>query len=196
VRNCQNCVVSNDLEEIANIKVPEIMRVPTRKITDEATSYQIISILTGAAQRGTSASTKKLGKILAGKTGTTNDSKDTWFVGFTPLITVGTYVGYDTPKDLGKTATGANVALPIFTEFMERAYKNYPSLEFKIPDSIKLVSIDLKTGQPATGSGTIMEAFRIEETQIKSTDHNNIFDKLEQNTDSTNPEIDQSQEIY
>lgn len=159
-RQCQNCDLS-DLEIAENdIKPPVISEYNYQVVTDEASNYQITSLLLGAVERGTGAAAKKLGKIIAGKSGTTNDSKDTWFVGFTPKIIVGTYVGYDNPKDMGKTATGSSVALPIFINFMENAYADVPSLDFQIPDSIKLMPVDRRTGR-VTASGDIMEAFKV-----------------------------------
>jgi penicillin-binding protein 1A len=197
-RTCQICEVADGA--LNNAEVPVFSEIATKRITDPTTSYQIISILNGATQRGTSASSKKLGKILAGKTGTTNDSKDTWFVGFTPRIIVGTYVGYDTPKDMGKTATGASVALPIFIDFMENIYADIPSIPFKIPNTIKLISIDLKTGEPSTTAGSIMEAFRTTPIEAAEPDteinlENNNEDDAFKNLPTT-PEKDHSAEIY
>ncbi|MCZ6919502.1 MAG: penicillin-binding protein 1A, partial [Rickettsia endosymbiont of Ixodes persulcatus] len=138
---------------------------------------------------------KKLGKIIGGKTGTSNDSKDTWFVGFTPKIVVGSYVGYDTPRTLGQRATGSNVVLPIFIDFMSNAYKDEPVLPFKVPDSIKLLAVDKATGK-ITPNGSVIEAFKINNVQmlenedmIDNRDNSDIFDYV--------PIIkDQSQEIY
>jgi penicillin-binding protein 1A len=134
-------------------------RIDTQPITDERSAYQITSMLTGSVERGTSQGAKKLKKVIAGKTGTTNDSLDTWFIGFTPIVTVGTYIGFDTPKSLGKSATGATVALPIFVEFMEKAYK-FPSIDFRVPEGIKLTTIDPITGRLSLDRG-ILEAFKI-----------------------------------
>ncbi|MCC8417926.1 MAG: penicillin-binding protein 1A [Rickettsia endosymbiont of Bryobia graminum] len=160
-RQCQNCDLRDmDNIDIANIEVPIVSNKHEQVIIDEATNYQAISMLTGAVQRGTATGAKKLGKVIAAKSGTTNDSKDVWFVGFTPKIIVGTYIGYDNPKNMGKTATGSSVAMPIFISFMEKAYADVPSLDFKIPDSIKLIPVDRRTGR-ITASGDIMEAFKI-----------------------------------
>lgn len=154
---CANCRVAT--ADLAN-SVPPIISPPNyQMITDEGSNYQITSFLTGAVERGTATAAKKLGKVIAGKSGTTNESKDTWFVGFTPKIVVGTYVGYDTPKTLGQRATGSSVALPIFINFMEEAY-DAPSLAFKIPDTIKLLPVDIKTGKITT-FGNLKEAFKI-----------------------------------
>jgi penicillin-binding protein 1A len=149
---------------------PSLPASEEKIITDEATNYQVTSLMMGGAKRGTSQGSKKIGKILAGKTGTTNNSKDAWFIGFTPRIVVGTYVGFDTPRDMGKRDTGATVALPIFVEFMETGYKDIPSIPFEIPDNIRLESIDYDTGKPSNGPKSIMEAFKINNDQVINQD--------------------------
>jgi penicillin-binding protein 1A len=168
-------VEDNQLE--ANI-VPILPKSENQTIIDEATNYQITSMLVGAASRGTGATTNKLGKVIANKTGTTNDSKDTWSIAFTPRIVVGTYIGYDNPKTLGKNATGANVALPIVIDFMENAYKDIPSLGFIVPDSIKLISVDRNTGIPSNGSNTIIEAFKMYK-DIDAVEDNEALDNID-----------------
>ncbi|WP_323738376.1 penicillin-binding protein 1A [Candidatus Trichorickettsia mobilis] len=185
---CEGCTIQHLQDSIP----PIIISQEPRLITDEASAYQITSMLTGVVERGTAGKAKKLGKIIAGKTGTTNDSLDTWFIGFTPRIVVGTYVGYDTPKTLGRTATGSSVALPIFIHFMENAYTDIPTLAFKVPESIRLVNIDQRTGLPMTNTGSITEAFKIHDIINELPDFpiedNDVFHNL--------PTKDQSQEIY
>jgi penicillin-binding protein 1A len=154
---CPNCNIHKDEIETTN-ELPIITEIKSKEVTDEANAYQITSFLTGVIDRGTATSAKKLGKIIAGKTGTTNNSFDTWFVGFTPRITVGTYVGYDIPKTLGKTATGSSVALPIFIDFMKNTYKE-KSIAFKVPDNIKFVPIDIYNGKLSKNSN-FMEIFK------------------------------------
>ncbi len=158
-RLCKGCTVSN----LANAPAPVISSYPNQKpLSDEASCYQITSMLQGVVQRGTAQSSKKLGKILAGKTGTTNNSFDTWFIGFTPNIVVGTYVGFDQPRTMGNTSTGSSVALPIFIDFAQNALKDQPSLEFELPPSIMLIKTDPKTGkQDLHSSGAILEALKI-----------------------------------
>jgi penicillin-binding protein 1A len=100
---------------------------------------------------------------MAGKTGTTNDQKDAWFVGFTPDLVIGVYVGYDKPRNLGRTATGGHLAAPIARNFMNLALADKPAAQFRIPAGIKLVRVDSKTGMraaPGQTSGTILEAFK------------------------------------
>jgi penicillin-binding protein 1A len=111
--------------------LPQISKPKQTRLISEAVCYQMNTLLQGVVERGTGKRASTLGKIIGGKTGTTNNSKDTWFVGFTPNILVGTYVGHDAPKDLGKTASGATVALPIFIDFMmSSAMKRMPSIPF------------------------------------------------------------------
>ena len=110
----------------------------------------------GVAVRGTGAKLSALRRHLAGKTGTTNDNKEGWFIGFSPDLVVGTYVGFDEPRSLGRFETGASVALPIFYRFMEEALKGQPDIAFRIPAGIKLVRINYETGKPAQPSDKIV----------------------------------------
>ena len=194
-RQCQSCLVSNYQLESSDTP-PELPELETRMVTDEASDYQITSLMVGAAQLGTAARTNKIGKIMACKTGTTNDSKDTWLVCFTPRIVVGTRIGYDIPKDMGKTAMGANVPMPAFIDFMENAYKDIPSIPFKVPDSIKLIPVDPNTGKSAIGPNTIMEAFKVNDIPVID----DIKEKMKQEDDSDIfhylPVRDESQELY
>jgi penicillin-binding protein 1A len=130
------------------------------QVIDPGTAYQMVSILEGVVQRGTATIVKQVGKPLAGKTGTTNDSKDTWFVGFSPDLTVGVYIGFDNPRNLGDKETGGGLAAPIFRDFMLEALADQPATPFRVPAGIRLVRVDLKTGQRASGTGTIFEAFK------------------------------------
>lgn len=133
------------------------------QIADPRIMYQIVSMLEGVVQHpgGTGATLKDIGRPIAGKTGTTNDSKDTWFIGFTPDIVVGVYVGYDEPKPMGAKETGSRVAIPIVKEFIEKALKDVPPTPFRVPDGIRLVQINQKTGTRAQPGDekTILEAF-------------------------------------
>ncbi len=121
----------------------------------------MVSILEGVAQRGTAAKLKALGRPLAGKTGTTNESKDTWFMGFSPDLVVGVFMGFDDPRSLGKRETGSSVALPVFYQFMEEALKDTPAMPFRTPPGIKNIRINAKTGARAQPGDTnvIWEAF-------------------------------------
>ena len=133
----------------------------TQVITPQ-TSYQITSILQGAVERGTGKKLKKLGLNIAGKTGTTNENTDAWFVGFTSSLVVGVYVGMDNPKPLGKFETGSKAALPIFEEFMKKSVKKSDARPFKVSDDITLMVIDARTGEKAkfTSKNTIIESYK------------------------------------
>jgi penicillin-binding protein 1A len=131
------------------------------QIADPKTAYQIVSMLEGVVKRGTGRRISTIGKPLAGKTGTTNDSRDTWFVGFSPDLAVGVYIGFDNPKPLGNGETGSSVAAPVFKKFMEEALKDQPAIPFRVPPGLQLVRVDPGTGRPP-GPGTrnsILEAF-------------------------------------
>jgi penicillin-binding protein 1A len=116
----------------------------------------------GVIQRGTAQSVKSLGRPIAGKTGTTNEEKDAWFVGYTPDMVVGVYLGFDNPRPMGKGNTGGGLAAPVFTEFMDNALKDKPVVDFRVPRGLKLIPINAKTGleTSASGDGVIMEAFK------------------------------------
>jgi len=113
-------------------------------------------------QRGTGRSIASLGRPIAGKTGTTNESNDTWFVGFTPDLVCGVYVGFDQPKSLGRRETGAAVAAPAFKEFMAAALKDQPAIPFRIPPGIELVRVNPATGRLARAGdrNVIYEPFK------------------------------------
>ena len=132
------------------------------QLIDPVTAYQMTSILEGVVQRGTGRTIRELGKPLAGKTGTTNESRDAWFVGFSPDLTVGIYIGFDTPIPLGQGEGGARVAAPVFKDFMADALAGIPSIPFRVPPGVRLVRINTQTGLLArTGDkNVILEAFK------------------------------------
>jgi penicillin-binding protein 1A len=132
------------------------------QIADPRSAYQIVSMLQGVVERGTGHVIASLNRPLAGKTGTTNESNDTWFVGFSPDLAVGVFVGYDQPKGLGKHETGGVVAAPIFRDFMGAALKDQPAIPFRIPPGINLVRVNAETGQLAHSGDkkVIYEAFK------------------------------------
>ncbi|MCW9001117.1 MAG: penicillin-binding protein 1A [Rhodospirillales bacterium] len=156
-RDCPDCLaVQWNGQAVPNI--PDIRE----SVTDPGSAYQVVSMLQGVVDLGTRRLINKIGKPLAGKTGTTNDSFDTWFVGFTPDLAVGVYVGFDTPSSLGKGETGSNVAAPIFKYFMEEALRDRPAIPFRIPPEIRLVRVDSRTGLLARpgDKSVILEAFK------------------------------------
>ena len=130
------------------------------QVLDPMTAYQITSMLEGVVLRGTATSLKSIGKPVAGKTGTTNDYKDAWFVGFSPDLVVGVYLGYDKPRSMGEGETGGEVAAPVFGEFMKAALADKPATPFRVPPGIKLIRINPSSGMRASGGKTILEAFK------------------------------------
>ena len=132
------------------------------QVLDPMTAYQITSMMEGVVQRGTATRVKALGRPIAGKTGTTNDEKDVWFVGFTPDLVTGVYMGYDNPSNLGRGVAGGNTAAPIFVDYMKDALKGTPIVDFKVPEGMDLIAVNRKTGMRA-GKGdpnAIIEAFK------------------------------------
>jgi penicillin-binding protein 1A len=156
-RECRAC----DAKQWENQSEPGLIDRRER-VLDPMTAFQITEIMEGVIQRGTATVVKEVGKPIAGKTGTTNDEKDAWFVGFTPDLTVGVYMGYDKPRHLGRLATGGHLAAPIAKDFFKAALADKPAMPFAPPLGIKLIRVDVKTGQRA-GPGTtnvINEAFK------------------------------------
>ena len=126
---------------------PEPQLVDRREqVLDSLTAYQITSMLEGVVQGGTATILREVGKPIAGKTGTTSDGKDVWFVGFSPDLVVGLYLGYDKPRSLGRAAQGGHIAAPIAKDFMKLALADKPATPFKVPAGIRLVRIDAKSG--------------------------------------------------
>jgi penicillin-binding protein 1A len=129
-------------------------------ILDPRTAYQITHMLEGVVERGTAMVVKSVGVPLAGKTGTTNDYKDAWFVGFSPNLTVGIYIGFDQPVSMGHGETGGHNAAPIFRDFMAEAVGKQPPVPFRVPPGIRMVRVDLKSGV-ASATGAVLEAFKV-----------------------------------
>lgn len=141
---------------------PEPQLVDRREqVLDAMTAYQITSMMEDVVQGGTATVLKEVGKPIAGKTGTTNDLKDVWFIGFSPDMVVGVYVGYDKPRNLGRGATGGHLAAPIAKDFLKLALADKPAVPFKVPAGIKLIRVDAKSGmRSGPGGGGILEAFK------------------------------------
>ncbi len=155
-RRCPDCE-STDWRSGAVPTLPD----ERETVADPGAAYQIVSMLEGVVQRGTGRVVRAVGKPLAGKTGTTNDNRDAWFVGFSPDLAAGVYVGYDMPRTLGNSETGSRVAAPVFRLFMEAALEGQPAIPFRVPPEVRLVRVDAATGRPATRSQgkVILEAF-------------------------------------
>lgn len=132
------------------------------QVIEPGTAYQMVSMLQGVVERGTGRSIAELGLPLGGKTGTTNDSLDTWFVGFSPDLAVGVFVGFDEPRTLGPRETGSSVPAPIFKEFMARAHEDRSVEPFRIPPGVQLFRVNAATGYAAGPGdrGSILEAFK------------------------------------
>jgi penicillin-binding protein 1A len=156
-RDCSKC----SAREWTGQPEPEL--VDNRKqIVDPISAFQMVGIQEGVVQYGTGRKLKSLNRPLAGKTGTTNDYKDAWFIGYTPDLVVGAYVGYDQPKNMGRSATGGGVAAPIVKQFFGEALEDVPPVPFRAPPGAMLVRVNHKTGLPARrGDGNvIMETFK------------------------------------
>ncbi|MDP9126821.1 MAG: PBP1A family penicillin-binding protein [Pseudomonadota bacterium] len=156
-RECAGC---QNLGWSAEMLPPDI--ADTREqIEDPRTAYQMVSILEGVVQRGTAVKLRDLPMPLAGKTGTTNESKDAWFIGFTPDLVCGVYAGFDDPKPLGSHETGASVAVPIFKQFIAEALKGKPAVPFRVPPGLRMVKVNPVTEALASigDKETIWESF-------------------------------------
>ncbi len=159
-RECPAC----DAKKWANQPEPSLVD-RREQVLDPMTAYQMTSIMEGVVLRGTAGGAgfqKEVGKPVAGKTGTTNDEKDAWFIGYTSDVVVGVYLGYDKPRHLANRATGGALAAPIVKDFMKLALADKAGSPFRVPPGIKLIRVDAKTGMRA-GPGTekaILEAFK------------------------------------
>ncbi len=170
-RKCIGCDKFINDEEI---ELPKIEN-KNDKVISEETAYQMTSILQGAVARGTAKKLRSMKVPLAGKTGTTNDNYDAWFIGFSSNLVIGVYVGYDNPRTLGKFETGSKVALPIFKDFIENALYQEDFREFQIPENIYLTSINYDTGikSNANDKNIITEALKFQD--INNLNNNNLI---------------------
>jgi penicillin-binding protein 1A len=145
-RDCAGCQTMGWAQDVQPPDIPDTRE----QVEDPRTAYQMVSILEGVVQRGTAVRLKDIDVPLAGKTGTTSDSKDAWFIGFTPDLVCGVYVGFDDPEQLGSRETGASVAVPIFKQFILGAIKGKPAIPFREPPGLREVRVDPKTGALAS----------------------------------------------
>ena len=160
-RRCLGCLKDSwrdSREPILYDDRPELMTPQT--------AYQLVSMLEGVVQRGTGRSLRSLPHPVAGKTGTTNEERDAWFLGFSSDLVVGVYVGFDEPQPLGRRETGGRVAAPVFREFMARALEGQQPVPFRVPAGIRLMHIDATTGEQASpgSEGSILEAFKLNDS--------------------------------
>lgn len=156
-RECVGCVA----EEWRGQPEPELVD-RREQVLDPMTAYQITSMMEGVVQRGTATTIAELGHPIAGKTGTTNDEKDAWFIGYTPDLVVGVFMGFDQPTPMGRGSTGGGLAAPVFKDFMAKALEGKDPVDFRVPEGMKLIAIDRKSGMRANegAPGSIMEAFK------------------------------------
>ena len=177
-RICEGCSVIKDDEDFFPIILDKY-----KQVISEQTAYQITSKLEGVIKRGTGKKLKNLNVPLAGKTGTTNEYLDAWFIGFTSDLAIGVYIGYDTPKSLGKFETGSKTALPIFKKFVESAIYKEDMKPFKIPENIYFFPVNYDTGEITSFSEakTISESFKensLKEINLKNLGLGKNYDKF------------------
>ena len=154
-RKCEGCNDANWKNE-----GEPLLEDPREQVIDSRTAYQIVSILQGVVQRGTGVSVQAVGKPVAGKTGTSNEARSVWFVGFSPDLAVGVFVGFDNNRSLGRNEQAAHITAPIFRDFMQQALADLPPTPFRVAPGIEMVSIDRISGSPSSGPGSILEAFK------------------------------------
>jgi penicillin-binding protein 1A len=164
-RDCPDCRVAS----LAPGMSPTIVST-RRQVIDPVTAYQITSMLEGVVSRGTASGTVRLPVPAGGKTGTTNDARDVWFVGFTSNVAAGCYIGYDQPRSLGPRAFGGTLCAPVFQAFMEKAVEKYGGARFEVPPGGQFIKIDRSTGarlpDSASGPGVVAEFFRAGEEPV------------------------------
>ena len=160
----------------SKIKIPNLDEEKSL-VVDPRLAYQITSMMQGVIERGTAKRLKDLDSPIAGKTGTTNQNKDAWFIGYTPDLVIGVYVGYDQPKSLGYKQTGSSVAVPIFKNFAKKIKINKNKKPFRIPSGISFVRIDPKNGMISNKEGSISEPFILGSEPYS--DEINVIDRLE-----------------
>ena len=154
-KKCLDCKIK---KFSPNVKIPNLNE-NKNIIIDPRLAYQITSMMEGVIKRGTAKKLQDLGVPIAGKTGTTNENKDAWFIGFTPDLVIGVYVGYDQPKSLGYKQTGSSVAVPIFKNFAEKIKINKNKKPFRVPSGISFVRIDPNNGMVSNKKSSIVEPF-------------------------------------
>ena len=179
LKKCLNCKIEKIPPKIERPNLNENKNI----IIDPRLAYQITSMMEGVIMRGTAKKLKKLDVPIAGKTGTTNQNKDAWFIGYTPDLVIGVYVGYDQPKSLGYKQTGSSVAVPIFQSFAEKIKINKNKKPFRVPSGISFVRIDPNSGMVSNKQNSIIEPFVLGSEPFSG--NINIIDGLESiNNDS------------
>ena len=170
-RTCEQCFGAG--ATVDNVPLPPVQ---AEQINDPVAIYQLVMMMQGVIDRGTATKARVTGVPLAGKTGTTNDALDAWFVGFSSDLAVGVFVGFDNPRSLGPNEAGGLVSAPIFGAFMKEASDLYPAQPFRAPPGVRLVRVSSKTGALAGGGdpNVIVQAFRPgTEPSVSATTNNN-----------------------
>lgn len=164
-RSCEDCA---DIA-ISPDRGPKIS-TNRERVMNAITAYQLTSMMQGVVDRGTAASAINLPVPVAGKTGTTNEARDVWFVGFTNTMVAGCYIGHDQPRPLGRGTFGGNTCGPVFQEFMSAAIEKYGAGKFRVPVGGQFIKIDRFTGarlaNEASGDNVVAEYFRLGEEPI------------------------------
>ena len=142
-RQCTSCIAPDGW---SNQPIPAL-RDAREQLTDPASAFQMVSMLEGVIKRGTGNSINDLGLVVAGKTGTTNDNTNGWFIGFTPDLAIGVFIGYDLPRPLGKRETGSSVAVPVFGDFVMRSQIGKPIIPFRRPNNVQVIPVHAESGE-------------------------------------------------
>ena len=173
-RDCKGC----NLPEISGDVLPPPIADNRDQVTNPASAYQMVTMMEGVISRGTGRRMGKTGFAVAGKTGTTNDNTNAWFVGFTPDLAVGVYVGYDRPRPLGKRETGSTAAVPIFGQFIRNAMAEKPAIPFRRPEGINLFPINALSGERgrAGEKDVILEAFKPGQRPLEQGERSRVID--------------------
>ena len=173
-RKCKGCNPSDLPDDL----LPPPIADNRDQVTDPASAYQMVTMMEGVITRGTGRRMGKTGFAIAGKTGTTNDNTNAWFVGFTPDLVVGVYVGYDTPRPLGKRETGSTAAVPIFGQFIRDAMAEKPAIPFRRPEGINLFPINALNGErsQAGQKDMIIEAFKPGQRPLGKGERSRVID--------------------
>ena len=173
LKKCLECKI----DKLLSINKIPFLDEPKNLIVDPRFAYQITSMMQGVVERGTAKNLKELDVPIAGKTGTTNQNKDAWFIGYTPDLVIGVYVGFDKPKSLGYKQTGSSVAVPIFKNLAKKIKINKNKKPFRVPAGISFVRIDPNSGTVSNEKESIVEPFILGSEPYL--DNINIIDGLE-----------------
>jgi len=160
-RTCVGCgEMPAELLKAGNKPLPPQIVDMRRPFHDPASVYQVVNMMLGVTTRGTAGQLAALGRPIAGKTGTTNDSRDNWFIGSTPDLTIGIYVGFDEPRTLGDQETGGGTSAPVYERIARAVFKDKPPVPFRVPPGLRIVRVDHDSGLPSGGGNSIDEAFK------------------------------------